>query len=135
MAAMSQPVDLAAIARDTATYSVEAFEFVGQGLRHAVKMLGREEVPVPERHLDAAELVAGVLDLAVEQFGYLAPTVLERLALRSPEDIGRITFILIDHQVFTRQPSDRFEDFLVLPGFADGFEARIRDRLARIQLS
>lgn len=132
---MSQPVDLAALARDSQAYSVESFEFVGQGLRHAVKILGREEAPITERHLDASELVAGVLDLAVEQYGYLAQPVLDALHLRSPEDIGRITFILIDHQVFTKQPSDRFEDFQVLPGFADDLAARVRDRLAKVQLS
>lgn len=135
MAGMTQPVDLAMLARDSHGYSVEAFEFVGQGLRHAVKILGREQAPVVERHLDAAELVAGVLDLAVEQYGFFARPVLDALRLRSPEDIGRITFILIDHQVFTKQPSDRFEDFQVLPGFTEELEARVRDRLAKVHLS
>lgn len=132
---MAQPTDMASIAQSSDRYAVEAFEFVGRGLRHAVKILGREESPTAERHLDAAELVSGVLDLAVSQFGFLARPVLDSYLLRSPEDIGRITFLLIDHNIFTRQPSDHFEDFLVLPGFAQQLDERIQRRMADVHLS
>ena len=132
---MSEPVDFAALARSSDRYPTEAFEFVGMGLRHAVKILGRETAPIETRHLDAGELVAGIIDLAVEQYGMFAGPVLHRLGLRGPEDIGRVTFILIDHQVFTRQPSDRFEDFLVLPGFTEELDTRIRRRLDQVHLS
>jgi len=128
-------VDLAALARSSARYPTDAFEFVGQGLRHAVTILKRDQEPTERRHLDAAELVEGVLDLAVERFGMLAGPVLHQMGLATPEDIGRITFILIEHEVFTRQPSDRFEDFLVVPAFAGSLQARIHQRLATLTLT
>lgn len=131
---MAQPVDLAALARDSGRYSAEAFEFIGQGLRHAVTTLKRDQDPLERRHLNASELVDGVLDLAVERFGLLAGPVLRQMHISGPEDIGRITFILIEHEVFTRQPNDSFEDFLLIPAFSELLPPRFQHHLARISL-
>jgi uncharacterized repeat protein (TIGR04138 family) len=132
---MSEPVDLVALARASQRYAPDAFALVGEGLRHAVKTLGRDhESETAKRHLDAGELVEGVLDVATEQFGLLAGPVLAAQGLHGPEDVGRVTFLLIDHGIFSRQPSDRFEDFLELVPFSIGLAERQRQRLERVKL-
>ena len=129
MPAMSGPVDIEELARQDGRFAVEAFAFVGEGLRHAAKRSGKDQATGSERHLTAGELVEGVLDLAAERFGLLADLVLRSWGLTGSGDIGSITFTLISHGVFSKQPSDRLEDFLAGPDFASDLVARCRTRL------
>lgn len=130
---MAQIPDLHELASRTGKYDVEAFCFVSQGLRHAAKLFGKDRSSGEERHLTALQLVEGTLDLAVERYGLLAELVLRHWGVRASEDIGAITFALIDSRVFTKQPSDRLEDFYGGPDFAGALHERVvgRMRLAR----
>ena len=78
------------------------------------------------RHLSGAELAWACRDLALEQFGLLAPTVLAHWGITRTEDFGRIVFMLIDVGLLTRQESDRIEDFVAVYDFADVFRAGYR---------
>ena len=73
------------------------------------------------RHLGGAELAWACRDFALEQFGMLAPAVLEYWGVTSTEDLGRIVFMLIDVGLLARQESDRLEDFDQVYAFADVF--------------
>lgn len=128
---MSEPIDLVQIASSDERYAVEAYAFVGEGLRYASQRLGRDGSTGPDRHLDASELVSGVVALAAERWGLLGLQVLRGWGLRSSEDIGAITFQLIDHGVFGKQPSDRLEDFDGGPAFVSVLESAVRERLAQ----
>ncbi|HEX3132269.1 MAG TPA: Minf_1886 family protein, partial [Planctomycetota bacterium] len=79
--------------------------------------------------LVAQELVEGMLDLATIRFGLMAELVLREWGLKSAEDVGRITFALIDVGVFSKQPSDRLEDFAGGPDFGGVLTKRSRQRL------
>jgi uncharacterized repeat protein (TIGR04138 family) len=63
------------------------------------------------RHLSGQELAWACRDLALEQFGLLAPMVLRYWGIATTEDLGRIVYHLIDVGLLARQPSDRLEDF------------------------
>lgn len=126
---MAQIPDLHELASRTGKYDVEAFCFVSQGLRHAAKIFGKERSSGEERHLTALQLVDGTLDLAVERYGLLAELVLRRWGVRASEDIGAITFALIDSRVFTKQPSDRIEDFYGGPEFPGALHGRVVERM------
>ncbi len=126
---MTQIPDLHELASRTGKYDVEAFCFVSQGLRHAAKLFGKDRSSGDERHLTAPQLVAGTLDLAVDRYGLLAELVLRRWGVRASEDIGAITFALIDNRVFTKQPSDRLEDFYAGPEFSDALRQRVIERM------
>jgi len=128
---MSSTPDLVALAKQHGTYQVEAYAFVGEGLRHASKEHARR-VSVSTEHLAAEELIAGVLDLAASRYGLLARMVLRSWGLRRSEDIGQITFHLIDCGIFGKQPSDRLEDFDNGPDFAEVIEDRVAARLAEM---
>ena len=127
--AMSEFPDLDALAEASGGYTPEAFAFVGESLRHAARLFGKDSGERENRHLMANELVEGVLDLATNRFGLMAELVLREWGVKCAEDVGRITFALIDVGVFSKQPSDRLEDFIRGPDFGDALTQRSRQRL------
>lgn len=115
---MASHPDLEDIARTHGRYDPEAYAFIGQSLRHAAALFGKDKATeVGDRHLSAHQLVSGVLDLAVERYGLMAELVLQRWGIRASADVGRITFALIAHDVFSKQDNDRIEDFEQGPDF------------------
>lgn len=103
--------DIRAVAHADGRYDVEGFHFVGQSLRHAVKMFRDADAVGEARHLSAGELIQGAVDLAASHYGLLGDLVLSSWGIRRNEDIGEITFALIRHGVFTKQPTDSIADF------------------------
>lgn len=78
------------------------------------------------RHLSGNELTWACRDFALEQFGLLAPSVLEFWGIASTEDFGRIVFLLIDVGLLARQDSDRIEDFDRVYDFSEVFRSGYR---------
>jgi uncharacterized repeat protein (TIGR04138 family) len=110
----------AQIGRRDGRYHERAYLFVLAALEYA-----QNKLPA-RRHLSGAELAWACRDFALEQFGLLAPTVLEHWGVRSTEDIGHIVFALIDVGLLARQPSDKPEDFHRVYEFAEVFQAGYR---------
>ena len=113
----------------------EAFDKIGQkdtryherGLLFVLAALEFAQTRLPaRRHLNGGELAWACRDFALEQFGLLAPTVLEHWGIRSTEDLGRIVFLLIDVGLLAQQPSDRIEDFDRVYDFAEVFATGYR---------
>jgi uncharacterized repeat protein (TIGR04138 family) len=111
---------LAEIRRRDGKYSERAYVFVLAALEYAQGRLPAR------RHLSGGELAWACRDFALEQFGLLAPTVLEHWGVNATEDFGRIVFLLIDVGLLARQASDRIEDFDGVYHFADVFRAGYR---------
>lgn len=129
MPLMSGMPDIEALAKAAGGYSPEAIAFIGESLRHAARLFGKESAEADHRHLTAHELVEGMLDLATVRFGLMAELVLREWGLKSAEDVGRITFALIEVGVFSKQPTDRIEDFSGGPDFGGVLTKRSRQRL------
>ena len=121
--------DIEALAKAAGGYAPEAIAFVGESLRHAARLFGKETAEQDNRHLTAPELVEGMLDLATTRFGLMAELVLREWGLKCADDVGRITFALIEVGVFSKQPSDRIEDFAGGPDFGEVLTRRSRERL------
>ena len=98
-------------------YPERAYLFVLAGIEYV-----QTQLPV-RRHVTGAELAWACRDLAVKQFGLLAPSVLDYWSINSTEDFGRIVFTLVDVGLLMTQPEDRLEDFLNVYDFADAFSA------------
>jgi uncharacterized repeat protein (TIGR04138 family) len=126
---MARIPNLHKLARQSGRYDAEAFSFVSQGLCHAARKLGKRTKSGSDRHLCARELLEGTLDLAADRYGLLAELVLRSWGLRAPEDIGEITFLLIEHGVFSKQPQDRLEDFTAGPAFGPALTERVHRRV------
>ncbi len=126
---MAKAPDLEHLARVSGRFRAEAFDLVGQGLRRAAELHGKQRALGAERHLRAAQLIDGVIEVAAERYGLLAELVLRAWGISDADDLGEITFILIAHDVFSKQPDDRLEDFNGQPPLSAGITASVRRRL------
>jgi uncharacterized repeat protein (TIGR04138 family) len=96
-------------------YAREAYEFVFAALAHAQKMLGRVP-PAPgaadqEHHVRGPELLAGIRDLALQEFGLMARTVFRMWGVNVTADFGEIVFNLIDAGLMSKTDEDDRLDF------------------------
>jgi uncharacterized repeat protein (TIGR04138 family) len=73
------------------------------------------------RHVTGAELAWACRDFALQQFGLLAPDVLEHWNVRRTEDLGRIVFTLVSVGLLSTQPTDREADFAGVYDFGEAF--------------
>jgi uncharacterized repeat protein (TIGR04138 family) len=73
------------------------------------------------RHVTGTELCHGFRDLAIQDFGPMASTLMREWGLRESGDIGEMVFHLIEEQMFGKQDSDTKEDFIHAFDFEDSF--------------
>lgn len=96
-------------------YAYEAYEFVFAALAHTQRMLGR--VPPQEGsaerdyHVSGSQLLEGVRDLALREFGLMARTVFRIWGINSTADIGEIVFNLVAANLMSKTEEDNREDF------------------------
>jgi uncharacterized repeat protein (TIGR04138 family) len=73
------------------------------------------------RHVTAHELAWSCRDLARQQFGLMAPTVLAHWGITRTNDIGRIVFTLVEVGMLVTQPGDQESDFEDVYQFSEVF--------------
>ena len=77
---------------------MEAYDFVQRGLAETAHRI-HEHVDAfgnQDRHVSGQELCLGLRDFAIDQYGLLAPMVLEMWRIRRTEDFGKMVFAMID---------------------------------------
>jgi uncharacterized repeat protein (TIGR04138 family) len=74
------------------------------------------------RHISGRELAEGVRDLALEQYGPMARTVLGHWGIHRTDDLGDIVFALVECGILTKQDEDRRHDFEGVFDFEEVFE-------------
>ena len=101
----------AIVARDP-RFDQDAYLFLRDALEFTTKRQRRKAgSPPPECHVSGQQLLEGVRQYALQQYGPMVPTVFEHWRVRSCEDIGSIVFNLIDAREFGKSPQDTIEDF------------------------
>lgn len=121
-------------------YKLEAYQFVREALDFAHRSLGMGssrpvpagQDPPPEAHLTGQQLCDAIRQLAMEQFGYMAKTVLNNWGVHSTSDFGEIVYNLIEINEMKKSDSDRREDFDDVYDFDEAlleqFEIRLPER-------
>jgi uncharacterized repeat protein (TIGR04138 family) len=106
-----------------ASYKFEAYSFVMAALHHTVSKLSKP------RHVSGRELLEGIREYALEQFGPMARTVLRYWGITQTGDFGNIVFALVEAGVLRKQPEDQLEDFKNVYDFKEAFDKgyEIRD--------
>jgi uncharacterized repeat protein (TIGR04138 family) len=108
---------LAEVVRRDPRYAYEAYEFVFQALHHAQEVLGRrppagaDPTAEPEHHVSGPELLEGVRQLALQEFGLMARTVLHMWGIERTGDFGEIVFNLIEAELMSKTTDDTRADF------------------------
>jgi uncharacterized repeat protein (TIGR04138 family) len=91
-------------------YHRNAYLFLREALDHTHKMLGNAEKDVIH-HVSGQELLAGLREYALQQFGPMAMTVLEEWGVCRCEDWGEVVFNMIDHNLLAKSEKDSRDDF------------------------
>ena len=113
---MSQ-LRLAEVVQRDPRFAYEAYDFVFAGLEHTQKMLGRvpgENAATPagvEHHVSGRELVEGIRDLALREFGLMARIVFRMWGIKNTVDFGDIVFNLVEEKLMSKTDQDNREDF------------------------
>lgn len=108
----------AILAKDS-RYGRDAYLFLRETLEHLrAETLRKGGTP---RHLNGRELLEGLRELALTQFGPMAWTVLDDWGIHACSDWGEVVFNLIDQQVLTKTPTDSREDFREVYDFDEAF--------------
>ena len=108
---------LAEVVRRDPRFAYEAYEFLYEALNHTQKMLGRlpsgevAEGAERQHHVSGPELLAGIRDLALREFGLMARTVFHMWGIQRTDDFGDIVFNLVEAGLMNKTDEDTRKDF------------------------
>jgi uncharacterized repeat protein (TIGR04138 family) len=91
-------------------YGKEAYIFLKDALEFTIKQRKRGKAESGS-HVNAAELLDGLRQLALKEFGPMVMTVFEYWGIRTSADVGQMVFNLINAGVFGKTESDAVDDF------------------------
>lgn len=95
--------------RTNTRHPEDAYKFLYETLDWIQGQIVRDEKRT--RHISGKELSLGFRDLAIEQFGCMARTVLETWNIRSTENIGDMVFDLVGIGLMGTSGDDQKSDF------------------------
>ena len=114
-------------------YQSEAYQFVREALDHTQKVVnklskaesrGSSSDDLTEgkvRHVSGQELLAGIRDYALEQFGPMTLTVLNEWGIQRCEDFGEIVFNMVENHLLAKTKNDSRDDFKSGYDFEEAF--------------
>lgn len=104
-------------------FHIEAYQFVREALAYAQEILKMpSQGGEGEHHITGQQLCEAIRQYAVEQYGFMAKTVLNNWGVHCTGDFGEIVYNLIRIKHMKKSDSDRREDFDDVYDFANAFE-------------
>ncbi|HAB16828.1 MAG TPA: hypothetical protein PLX89_14535 [Verrucomicrobiota bacterium] len=91
-------------------YARAAYHFVREALDHAQTRLQKAGEDRP-RHVSAQELLEGIREYALTQFGPMSCLVFDEWGVRTCADFGEIVFNMIEAQILSKTEADSRDDF------------------------
>ncbi|MEO0452610.1 MAG: Minf_1886 family protein [Verrucomicrobiota bacterium] len=120
------------ICKSDSTYDAAAYAFVREGLDHTLSKMKRQRQS-SEKHVSGPELLDGLRQYTLEEFGPLGRMVLNDWGIQRCRDFGTIVFKLIEFNVLGRNESDTIDDFTEIYTFEEAFETPFRPKKALTQ--
>ena len=108
---------VADLCRKDPRYHPDAYIFVREALDFTAKKL-KKPSKGPAKHITGKELLEGIRQYALREYGPMSLTVLQTWGVSRTEDFGEIVFALVEAGRLGKTDSDRKEDF------AGGYEFR-----------
>jgi uncharacterized repeat protein (TIGR04138 family) len=97
------------LAKD-ARYQRDAYLFVKDALDHTQKLVAKQNRE-QMRHVSGQELLNGIRDFALSQFGPMTKMVFEEWGINRCEDFGEIVFNMVEIGLLGKTEKDSREDF------------------------
>src|ERR1700746_1050634 len=101
-------------------YHRDAYIFLRDALDFTTKQQKKAK-GATVRHGSGPELLEGVRQYALKEFGPMVATVFDNWGIRSCEDIGPMVFNLIGAGIFGKTDEDSIEDFRAVYDFNGAF--------------
>ncbi len=96
-------------------YTADAYHFVREGLDHTVRKLDKP------RHVSGRELLDGMREYALQEFGPVSKRVLSEWGIHECIDFGNIVFNLVNEGLLGKTDEDSIEDFMGGYDFNEAF--------------
>jgi len=106
-------------------YDREAYIFLRDTLDFTIKQLKKSKEDV-SRHVTPPQLLDGVRQFALKEFGPMVPTVFSFWGVRNCGDIGEMVFNLIRIGIFGKTETDTIDQFRNYYDFEEAFVAPYR---------
>lgn len=107
------------LARDP-RYPREAYLFLRDALEHTQKQVARR-ARGQARHVSGQELLHGVREHALQEFGPMTVTVFEEWGIQGGEDFGAMVFNMVDAGLLAKTERDCLDDFRGVYDFDEAF--------------
>ena len=119
--------------REDSRYAYEAYEFVCDAVTYTQDKLGRaDDEEHDDKHVSGGELLRGACELAVREFGMMAPLVFKMWGVRTTDDFGEMVFRLIKTERLSKSdrddPADFRDVFDLTEALTSGFELTVEAR-------
>jgi uncharacterized repeat protein (TIGR04138 family) len=117
------------IAAQDARYHRDAYYFLREALDFTQKQHNKPRKSAPEtpgHHVTGQELLDGIRQFALQQYGPMTRTVLEEWGIRRCEDFGEIVFNMVEQRLLGKTDKDSRDDFQGGYEFEGAFEEPYR---------
>jgi uncharacterized repeat protein (TIGR04138 family) len=101
-------------------YQRESYIFLRDALDFTTKQQKKAK-GTTVRHVSGPELLQGVRQYALKEFGPMVITVFDSWGIRSTEDVGHMVFNLIGAGIFGKTDEDSIEHFKNIFDFQEAF--------------
>lgn len=98
------------IVDDDPRYAIDAYEFINQAVSYTANKLKRSR-KARNPHISGQELLKGISEYAIEQFGPMASEVLKNWGLKDGSSIGNVVFNMVEQQLLYASKDESIEDF------------------------
>jgi uncharacterized repeat protein (TIGR04138 family) len=107
------------LATDT-RYGRDAYLFLRESLDFTQKLIGKENRG-QVRHVSGQELLDGIRQYALQQFGPMTVTVFEEWGVKNCRDFGEIVFNMVEIGLLAKTDKDTRDDFQNGYDFTEAF--------------
>lgn len=109
------------VIREDGRYAPEAYGFLHECLARAAKAAHGTQAAGSQHHVTGQQICHACRELAVERYGQLALTVLDKWRVRCTMDLGNMVYLLIKHNFMRKTEEDSIDDFRDVFDFNEAF--------------
>lgn len=115
-----------AVAEEDGRFHKAAYFFVYDALQYTVEKMGKTPLPKEQRHVSGRDLLGGISEYGLNQFGPLTRAVFAHWGLHQTRDFGQIVFNLVNAELMSKTPEDCLDDFVDVYDFDEEFDWKKR---------
>ena len=91
-------------------FDPEAYAFISDAVLYTTRKM-ESGSRTSKRHISGRELLDGIKEFAMQQFGPIAPEVLRHWGMNDSMAIGHVVFNMVNNQLLGKTREDTIEDF------------------------